>query len=76
LAGSDGWSWNGPSEIHRVAPFTDWPRPGISTSTSATADSSISGYAMARNVLTGSREASHMPGRPIATQSACFWSRV
>src|SRR5687767_10029190 len=42
LASSDGWIWIGPRRIHRRAPLTSLPTPGMRTATHVAAAAAVS----------------------------------
>ena len=68
FASSDGWKVSGPPRsIHRVAPFTDLPTPGMRVSPSPMMETASSGYAAARNSRGAERAATHMTGMPMST---------
>ncbi len=71
LAISLGCSVYGPSSIHRWAPLIDFPNCGVSTTTSRTKETIMTGYASTRKTRTGSRLARTSNGRPMPTQVAC-----
>ena len=64
---SAGWITNGPSPSQLVLPLTSRPRPGTRTRASSTIASSSAGQANRRTTPSGSREAIHAHGTPIAT---------
>ncbi len=71
FASSEGWMRNGPPKSSQLRlPLTSVP--ATATSTSSAKDVASPRYATMRQARTGSRDASHMTGRPMTTHIACL----
>ena len=67
---SDGWNWNAPAPIQRVAPFTVTPMPGSIAATVSANEPARSSGVSARMTLSPCREArcrSTSPASPNMT---------